>query len=64
MDPTTIPVSEREGNQLAWSIKEFEHYGDVTNATPCRFCGLEFKGSVAHELKKTTPPPLGTYMTA
>ena len=47
LDPTTIPVSEREGNQLAWSMKEFEHYGDVTTKTPCRFCGFEFKGSVA-----------------
>ena len=28
-------------------MKEFEHYGDVTNKTPCRFCGFEFKGSVA-----------------
>ena len=28
-------------------MKEFEHYGDVTNKTPCRFCGFEFRGSVA-----------------
>jgi hypothetical protein len=37
-------------------MKEFEHYGDVTNKTPCRFCGLEFRGSVAileHHADKT-----------
>ena len=28
-------------------MKEFEHYGDVTNKTPCRFSGFEFRGSVA-----------------